>query len=79
MSTTNVKMTFPRAGHLLGAASVEIDHNAYRELQEFWNEVTHAWLQQVRKPLACDNLLTINNHDEQQRQRRHSDCRQWHV
>ena len=37
---------------------------AYRELKPFWDEEAHARLRQGRKPLAFDNLLTVDSHDE---------------
>jgi metallo-beta-lactamase family protein len=37
---------------------------AYRELQPYWDEEAHARLQQGRKPLAFDNLLTVEGHHE---------------
>jgi len=44
---------------------------AYRELQAFWNDEAHARLQQGRRPLTFDNLLTVNNHDVHQRMVNH--------
>ncbi len=37
---------------------------AYRELKPYWDEEAHARLQQGRKPLAFDTLLTVDSHDE---------------
>ncbi len=37
---------------------------AYRELQPYWDDEAHARLQQGRKPLAFDNLLTVEGHHE---------------
>ncbi|GHD53786.1 metallo-beta-lactamase family protein [Marinobacter persicus] len=37
---------------------------AYRELQPYWDEEAHARLQQGRKPLGFDNLLTVEGHHE---------------
>jgi len=37
---------------------------AYRELQPYWDEEAHARLKQGRKPLAFDNLLTVEGHHE---------------
>ncbi|UZD64744.1 MBL fold metallo-hydrolase RNA specificity domain-containing protein [Marinobacter sp. AN1] len=36
----------------------------YRELQAYWDEEAHVRLQQGRKPLAFDNLLTVEGHHE---------------
>tara|TARA_R100001143_G_scaffold62680_1_gene66655 strand:+ start:1852 stop:3324 length:1473 start_codon:yes stop_codon:yes gene_type:complete len=44
---------------------------AYRDLQPFWNNEAHARLQQGRKPLAFDNLLTVNSHAEHQKMVNH--------
>lgn len=38
--------------------------DAYRELQPYWDEEAHARLQQGRKPLAFDSLLTVEGHHE---------------
>lgn len=43
---------------------------AYRELQPYWDEEAHAWLQQGRKPLAFD-LLTVEGHREHLKMVRH--------
>jgi len=37
--------------------------DAYRELKPFWDEEAHTRLQQGRKPLAFDSLLTVDSHD----------------
>ena len=37
---------------------------AYRDLQPYWDEEAHARMQQGRKPLAFDNLLTVEGHHE---------------
>lgn len=37
---------------------------AYRELQPYWDEEAHTRLQQGCKPLAFDNLLTVEGHHE---------------
>ncbi|WP_151671773.1 MBL fold metallo-hydrolase RNA specificity domain-containing protein [Nitrincola schmidtii] len=36
----------------------------YRELKPFWNEEAHERLKAGRKPLAFDNLLTVESHDD---------------
>lgn len=36
--------------------------DAYRELKPFWDEEAHTRLQQGRKPLAFDSLLTVDSH-----------------
>ena len=36
----------------------------YRELKPFWDEEAHQRLKAGRKPLAFDNLLTVESHDD---------------
>lgn len=40
---------------------------AYRELKDFWNEEAQARVQSGRRPLAFDQLITIDNHAEHQK------------
>ncbi len=43
----------------------------YRELKPFWNDEAHERLKAGRKPLAFDNLLTVESHDDHLRMVHH--------
>lgn len=61
---------------------------AYRELKPFWIQEARDRAQSGRRPLAFEQLITIDSHSDHQRYSeppdpdrtpRHRDCRWWHV
>lgn len=62
-----VAIDWPRLPVILDSPLASRFTQAYRELKTFWNEEAQARVQSGRRPLAFDQLITIDSHADHQR------------